>query len=209
MSGSEPHEEAAGNGEADLPAMENKQIHISGAGTIAMGILLMSLTVLFAASTFAYLLVRSRATQWPPAGFPAIPKTLWISTVVILVSSVTVQMALGAIKRDNERGLVRMLWATFGLGLLFLVMQAANWWEFYRSIGPDTQLRGQYLGMFYVLTGLHAAHVIGGLIPLGVVIYAAMKGRYSRNFHPGVRYSAAYWHFLDVVWVVLFSVLYF
>ncbi len=209
MAAPERQEEATGNGDVEEPGSEGKQLHIPGAGTIAMGILLVSLTILFAASTFAYLVIRSRAAQWPPAGFPAVPGTLWISTIVILVSSVTVQMALGAIKRDNERGLVRMLWATFGLGLLFLILQALNWWEFYRRIAPNTELRGQYLGMFYVLTGLHAAHVIGGLIPLAVVIYSASRGRYSRNFHPGVRYSAAYWHFLDVVWVVLFCVLYF
>ena len=65
------------------------------------------------------------------------------------------------------------------------------------------------MGMFYVLTALHAAHVIGGLIPLIVVYIKARRGRYSRNFHPGVRYVTAYWHFLDVVWVLLFLVLYF
>jgi cytochrome c oxidase subunit 3 len=196
-------------GDAGAGPSEEKQLHIPGAGTAAMGILLVSLTMLFAASTVAYLVIRSRATTWPPPGFPPVPRTLWFSTVVILASSVTVQMALSAIKRDQERGLVRMLWATFGLGLLFLILQGLNWWEFYSRLAPNVEVRGQYLGMFYVLTGLHAAHVIGGLIPLAVVTVAAMRGKYSRNFHPGVRYSTAYWHFLDVVWVVLFCVLYF
>jgi cytochrome c oxidase subunit 3 len=193
------YEQATGKGD----------LRISGAGTIGMAILLVSLTVLFAASTFAFVLIRSRATVWPPAGFPKIPSTLWLSTIVILASSVTIQMALNAIKRGNERALVRMLWATLALGILFLLLQTANWIEFYLRIPENTQLRGSYLGMFYVLTGLHAAHVIGGLIPLGIVVHLARRGRYSRNFHPGVRYSTAYWHFLDVVWVVLFCVLYF
>jgi cytochrome c oxidase subunit 3 len=92
--------------------------------------------------------------------------------------------------------------------VIFLLLQGANWLEFYLKIRA-TPLEGAYLGMFYVLTGLHAAHVVGGLIPLGIVIYRAGRGRYSRNFHPGVRYVTAYWHFLDVVWCVLFATIYF
>ncbi len=199
------------SGLQDPPTDEfsDKRLHISGAGTIGMAVLLVSLTILFAASIIAYLLIRSRASVWPPPGFPRIPSTLWLSTIVILACSLTIHMALRAIQRGSERGLALMLWITFALGLLFLAMQTLNWIEFYDSIGPEMQLRGQYLGMFYVLTGLHAAHVIGGLIPLGVVSTLASRGKYSANYHPGVRYAAAYWHFLDIVWVILFCVLYF
>jgi cytochrome c oxidase subunit 3 len=184
-------------------------LRIGGAGTIGIAILLVSLAVLFTASIVAFLILRSRAHQWPPPGFPPIPRTLWLSTIVIVISSFTIQSAVNAIKRDNQRKLVRMLWTTFFLGILFLVLQTLNWIEFYDRLTPATQLRGLYLGMFYVLTGLHAAHVIGGLIPLGVVIHVARRGNYSRNYYPGVRYSTAYWHFLDIVWLILFCVLYF
>ena len=111
----------------------------------------------------------------------------------------------GATKKSFAVGFGRRLF----LDACFLFLQTFNWIEFYRAIPAGTQLQGAYLGMFFVLTGLHAAHVMGGLIPLGIVIAFAEKGRYSRNFHPGVRYSTIYWHFLDVVWVILFSLLYF
>jgi cytochrome c oxidase subunit 3 len=188
-------------------------IRIPGAGTAGMVILIVSLTILFLASMAAYVIIRvqmqARLPQWPPPGMPAIPNTLWLSTLVILCTSVTIQMALNAIRRDDEKKLALHLRITFALGLLFLIMQTINWLEFYFALNPQTNVSGPYLGMFYILTGLHAAHVIGGLIPLAVVIHHAAHGKYSRNFYPGVRYSCIYWHFLDVIWVALFCTIYF
>jgi cytochrome c oxidase subunit III len=188
-------------------------IRISGAGSIGIIILVVSLSILFAASMVAFLAIRfqyqsSHGGAWPPPGMPPLPQSLWLSTAVILAASVVVHKAVKAAQHDDERGLVKYLWATMAVGLLFLLLQAANWWEFWRAI-RNMVLEGPYLGMFYVLTGLHAAHVIGGLIPLAVILPRAKAGRYSRNFHPGVRYAAIYWHFLDVVWCVLFCLMYF
>jgi cytochrome c oxidase subunit III len=197
------------------PHDDNAPIHIPGAGTIGMVLLIASLSMLFVASMVAYILIRSKTVAaqttptWPPPGLPHAPNSLWLSTIVILITSVTIQFAFNAIRRDDEKKLLKWLWTTFALGCLFLALQTFNWFEFYRAIPPGTQLQGAYLGMFYTLTGLHAAHVIGGLIPLAIVIHFARKGRYSRNFHPGVRYSTIYWHFLDAVWIILFTLLYF
>ncbi|MGN6370260.1 MAG: cytochrome c oxidase subunit 3 [Phycisphaerae bacterium] len=197
----------------------DKKLHIAGAGTAGMAILVVSLSILFAASMVAYIIVRMQieirlreagyATTWPPPGMPHIPSTLWLSTLVILISSITIQMALNAVRRDNLKALRRNLIATFSLGLLFLLLQTLNWCEFYFAIHPGTQIAGAYLGMFYTLTGLHAAHVIGGLIPLAIVTARSFKDRYSRNYHPGIRYSTVYWHFLDAIWLILFCVIYF
>jgi len=188
-------------------------LHIPGAGNIGIIILLVSLSILFAASMVAFLAIRfqfqsTHNGKWPPPPFPPLPSTLWISTVVILAASFTIHKAVVAAKGDNEKGLVRWLQITMGVGILFLALQATNWWEFFRSL-HGMPVEGIYLGMFYVLTGLHAAHVIGGLIPLFILLPRARKGRYSRNFHPGIRYAAAYWHFLDIVWCVLFCLIYF
>ncbi len=188
-------------------------IHISGAGNIGIVILVASLSVLFAASMVAFLAIRfqyqaAHNGKWPPAGMPALPQSLWLSTAVILAASVTVHKAAKAAQQDDEKGLVKFLRATMAVGGVFLILQAANWWEFWRAI-RGIEFQGPYLGMFYVLTGLHAAHVIGGLVPLAVILPRAKAGRYSRNYHPGVRYSAVYWHFLDVVWCVLFCLMYF
>lgn len=194
-------------GAAADPYEHSAPLHIPGAGTIAMAMLISSLSILFIASMVAYGIIRAHTENWGH-NFPHVPRSLWISTAVILVASVTVQKAFTAVRRDDNVKLVRNLQLTFIIGVAFLILQSINWAEFYHAI-RDIQLSGAYLGMFFVLTGLHAAHVVGGLIPLGVVIARAKKDRYSRNFHPGVRYVTIYWHFLDVVWVVLFSLIYF
>lgn len=193
---------------------DKEEVVIPGAGIMGMGLLLMSLGMLFAASLIAYLVVRfvHFANQpWPPPGFPLLPKTLWISTLVILATSVTIQLALNAIKRGHTARLTRWLGVTFGLGMLFLGLQLLNWWEFYAALPATYSRGGIYLNMFYVLTGLHALHVIGGLIPLGIILRRSRQPQvfpYAPKYHPGITYSAMYWHFLDAVWVALFVVVY-
>src|SRR5205809_7949555 len=92
-------------------------VHLAGAGTIAMGIFLVSLSVLFLSSIAAFMLIRSQSTaklpQWPPPGLPEVPKSLWLSTLVIIISSVTIQMAFNAVRRDDEKKLVLFLRITF------------------------------------------------------------------------------------------------
>jgi heme/copper-type cytochrome/quinol oxidase subunit 3 len=178
------------------------------AGTFGMGVLLISLSMLFAASMAALIVARARSAAWPPPGMPRVPSSLWISTVVIVLASGAVQRARNAIRRDKAERLARYLGVTLVIGLLFLAAQTFNWIEFYLAI-RRISFSGAYLGMFFVLTGLHAAHVVGGLIPLVVVLRRARRGRYSRAFHPGVGYLAMYWHFLDAVWIVLFGLIYF
>jgi cytochrome c oxidase subunit 3 len=191
-------------------------IHIPGAGTAGMALLIVSLTMLFLASIAAYLVVRyefltrnpdAATPDWPPAGLPGLPHSLWLSTLVILFASYTIHTALKAIQRDDEKRLLRYLRITFVLGLVFLCLQTLNWLEFYRALPEGMGISGVYLAGFYILTALHALHVIGGLIPLGITMIHAKHGKYSRNFYPGVRYSAIYWHFLDAVWIALFVVM--
>jgi len=183
-------------------------VHIPGAGTFGMAVLIISLSILFLASMAALLLIRMKSPVWPPSGMPPLPRSLWLSTLIIPLASVTAQLAHRAVRRDDPAALNRNLVATFIIGVLFLLLQSANWVEFYLAI-RHFAAEGAYLGMFFVLTGLHAAHVVGGLIPQGIVIYRARQGRYSRNFHPGVRYCTIYWHFLDVIWILLFCLIYF
>jgi cytochrome c oxidase subunit III len=177
-------------------------------GTFGMTVLVISLSILFGASCVALLVTRSRASAWPPHGMPPLPSSLWISTVIILLASAAVQRARNAIRRGERERLKRFLRVTGVIGLLFLAVQTINWMEFYGAI-RNIQFSGAYLGMFYVLTGLHAAHVIGGLIPLAVVLRRARQGVYSQVYHPGVTNLAIYWHFLDVVWILLFILIYF
>ena len=75
------------------------------------------------------------------------------------------------------------------------------------AVAPNATEVRYLLTSFYVLTGIHAAHIVGGLIPLIIVATRATTGRYTPAYYPGVRYTAMYWHFLDVVWLTLFVTL--
>lgn len=176
------------------------------AGVMAMRLFLASLSVLFAASIAAYLVVRSRAVTWPPPGMPRLPSGLWVSTAIIVASSLFVQRALSAARRGGGGAIFRNLLLTTVLGLGFLVSQAINWQSLIAvHVTAGVHL---YAFTFFTLTGLHAAHVVGGIIPLVTVTLRARRGAYSSSFHPGVYYCAAYWHFLDLVWLVMFCLLF-
>lgn len=178
-----------------------------GSGVLGMWVFLASLAILFIASIAGYLVVRFRAAEWPPPGMPRLPGGLILATLVLIGCSVAVHLALGAIRKGSPTAMTRWLFVTFGLGVLFLAMQAWNWWGLITAqFGPDT--KNLYAFTFYMLTGLHAAHVVGGLIQLGWVIVKAMLGKYGSGWHPGVLYSAMYWHFLDAVWIVMFLVMF-
>ena len=171
-----------------------------------MTIFLISLSVLFAASIVGYLLVRLRSPQWVPPGTAPLPLGLWGSTLLILLSSVTMHGALLAIRGGKRDVSTRLLAATIVLGTTFLLLQGYNWW---RMVAVDAVLatRSLYAFTFYMLTGLHALHVVGGLVPLGITTARAHRGAYSWADFQGVRLMVMYWHFLDVVWLVLFAVL--
>jgi cytochrome c oxidase subunit 3 len=171
-----------------------------------MWIFLGTLGMLFAASVAGYLVVRLRAPEWPPPGMPRLPRGLWITTLVIAACSVTVSRAVASIRLGQTTRSARWLVATFWLGVLFLVTQSANWWGLVMA-NVTARTKNLYAFTFYMLTGLHAAHVIGGLILLGVVAARARRGRYGCGQHAGITYAAMYWHFLDAVWVLLFGVL--
>lgn len=190
-------------------------------GTLIMALLLTSLGILFAASLVLYLIMRFRASQWPPPGAPVLPAWLWVSTGIILISSVTMQLSLRAI-RNNAPGLMRgFLVVTTFLAFAFVGSQIAVWFNtthvdlvepvkgVYKAYenSPEMQLRF-YVKLFWFLTILHGVHVIGGIIPLLITTRLAFLNRYTEQYHPGLSYTTMYWHFLDVVWVILFCVMY-
>ena len=179
----------------------------SSPGTLGMWLFLLSLAILFAASITAYLIVRVRAEVWQPVNMPDPPPWLWFSTAVILVSSGTIHWGLAGIRRSLHGRLIGAMLATTLLGLVFLVSQAINW-AWLIAINATTSTAGLYIFTFYVLTGLHAVHVIGGLALLTVVTARSFAGRYSADHHPGVKYAVMYWHFLAAVWLVLFTLIF-
>lgn len=176
-----------------------------GTGALGVAIFLISLSVLFVASLVGYFVIRLQSEAWPPPGTPDLPSGLWWSTLLILISSITIQGAVFAVRADRLYLMRALLFVTTLLGFGFLVCQGLNWRNLLQSQVPPTA--SLYAYTFYTLTGLHAAHVIGGLIHLTVVTVKAFRGKYWSLFHPGVRYAAMYWHFLDVVWIILFATL--
>jgi cytochrome c oxidase subunit III len=173
---------------------------------LGMFLFLAALGMLFAATLTGYLVVRTRAGAWPPAGSPRLPGGLWLSTVVLLLSSGTMQRALVAARAGREAALRNALHLTLILGLVFLANQQYNWQHFLAAhhLPPQANL---YAFTFYMLTGLHSAHVIGGLVGLAFTVGRAGQGRYTAASWAGVERMTIYWHFLDAAWLVMFFLL--
>lgn len=165
--------------------------------------------VMFFAGLFAaYFNVRAAAPVWPPAGNAhfhiqndiLLPALL---TIFLVTSSFTLQVGIWAIRRDDRRGLVRAVAITLILGVIFLLGQAYD----YSQLGFGLS-DGTFGTTFYTLTGFHGAHVFGGVIMLSVILYRSMAGQFSARHHDAVEATSIYWHFVDVVWICLFSTLY-
>ena len=179
------------------------------AGTLGLWFFLAALTIFFGASVLGYWVIRLGAGRDAALDLPALPRGLWFSTALLLASSGTMHWALTSIRNNRSGQLQLGLLATTLLGLAFLAVQTRCWVQWAAPLAAalsQSQTRFLLTG-FYVLTGTHALHVIGGLIPLTIVTLRAARGRYSPSFHPGVRYCAMYWYFLDGVWLVLFATL--
>jgi heme/copper-type cytochrome/quinol oxidase subunit 3 len=186
------------HGAGDLPNIS--------AGQLGMIIFLVSLGVLFAGTMTAYLIVRFNNDTWRGAEQPGLPIGLLGSTVVILLASGALQRAVAAIRKNRVDALRRWLIAALVLAVGFLVGQTLNWISMTRhDLPPDA--KSLYAFTFYMLTGVHALHVVGGFVPLGLCVRRAYKGAYTSLSFRGVRYCAQYWHFLDAVWIIMLSVM--
>jgi cytochrome c oxidase subunit 3 len=175
--------------------------------------------VMFFSGLFAaYFSVRASTPNWPfIAGgnaeqarvlnehfnLHAEPWFAGILTLILIASSVTCQLGVWAIRRDDRAGFIRAIGVTLVLGIVFLIGQVYD----YSTIGfgiSDTP----FGTTFYTLTGFHGAHVFGGAVMLSVVLYRGLAGQFSSRHHDAVEATSLYWHFVDVVWIALFSTLY-
>ena len=177
------------------------------AGRFGMWLFLLTLAVIFIATIFGFVVVRVGPTNvghWPPVDAPPLPLALLASTLVLFVSDATIHVARVAASR-GERSTGPWMLATFVFALGFLVMQMLAWASAARSNMVLTD--DLYAWTFYVLTALHALHVLGGIVPMSVVTYRAFRGAYSPTRDEGVAHCAMYWHFLDIVWLALYATL--
>jgi cytochrome c oxidase subunit 3 len=186
-----------------------------GISNVVLGMLLfLTSEVMFFAGLFAaYFSVRAHAPLWPPlnpetneAFHVEILPLVGPATVLLILSSFTCQFAVWGIRRGDRVAFVRNIAVTFAIGITFLLFQAID----YAALGSEglTIASGPYGTTYFTLTGFHGAHVFGGVVMLGVVLYRGMAGQFSARHHDAVEAASLYWHFVDVVWILLFSLLY-
>ena len=173
-----------------------------------MLVLFGSLSMLFAASIVGYLITRSQNDIWKTATMPGLPRGLVVSTLVLAALSVTMHRALRAVRENAFERLQRALMLALFFGVAFVLVQALNWRAMFAAT-LATDARTLYGFTFYMLTGLHALHVIGGFVPLYIAINKAKRREYSSSNHEGVKLCTQYWDYLGVVWCILLGVLYF
>jgi len=160
--------------------------------------------IFFAALFGAYFTIRAGATPWPPKGIEGLELPLpAISTTFLVLSSVTMQFAVWAIRRGDRATMLRFLKLTLLLGAVFLGGQLYDYSQLGFSV-RDTA----YGTTFFTMTGFHGAHVAGGLVFIYLMLARGWSGQITRDNHTALEGCAIYWHFVDVVWLGLFSTLY-
>jgi cytochrome c oxidase subunit 3 len=174
-----------------------------------LGILLFIVTeaMLFGAFFASYFFLRVVANEgpWPPEGFELPVSVAFVNTLILISSSFTVHWALESIKRENRRGMIMGLATTWLLGATFLFIQINEYVHIGFSARDDA-----FGSIFYGLTGLHGAHVTVGLLLLGIANVRAWRGHYGPEAkdHLGVEVPGIYWHFVDVMWIIVFTTVY-
>jgi cytochrome c oxidase subunit III len=175
---------------------------------VGMVMALASWTMLFVALFFSYAVLRLNAATWPPDGLAPLPKALpFLNTLVLLASSVLLHRGTCPESEEKPGALRRSLLLTILLGGVFLALQLAVWIPLWQR-GFRIDNTGTYGSIFYGLTVFHALHVLAGLLALAVLLPGAFAGRHISGRSSAVRVSAMFWHFVDVVWVVMFVAVY-
>lgn len=168
-------------------------------------VFLMAESMIFLGLFSAYLTFRAVNPVWPPEGTPTRELLLpGINTIILISSSFVIHRADTAIKKNNVQGLRTWFLATAIMGAIFL---AGQLYEYnHLEFGLTTNL---YASTFYVLTGFHGLHVFFGLCLILAVLWRSLKpSHYSSEEHFGVEAAELYWHFVDVIWIILFILLY-
>ena len=184
-------------------------------GMMGMYIFLAS-EVMFFGSLFAtyFYLVGSHPT-WPP---PAPSNTVeyyvnwwpipFFNTIWLASSGVTAHFGLEGLAHDRRRQFFVLWILTIVLGVIFELGQAYEFVNAFTKTPPLNLTANSFASAFFIMTGFHGAHVLGGLILLALILYRAMRGQFSARNHVGPAAVTLYWHFVDVVWFFLFGILY-
>jgi cytochrome c oxidase subunit III len=194
------------------------------AGSIGMWVFLVTEIMFFGGLFMAYLLYRYKY----PGGFVAGSNHLdivlgGVNTVVLICSSLTMALAVYFAQTGSRRNQIIFLILTMLLGATFLVIKAFEYAEKFRDhlfpnagfrwegrLPPNTTVQNvqMFYWIYFAMTGLHALHMIIGLGALSFLVYYAYRGRYTPEYHAPVELTGLYWHFVDIIWIFLFPLLY-
>jgi cytochrome c oxidase subunit III len=194
---------AAAHADHHGPPVANQSSRVNAA-TLGMLLFIASEIMVFGAFFTAYFFIRViNNNAWPPAGDELPKYVAGINTAILVTSSFTMHWATQSIKRGNRAGLQAGMVLTLALGLCFLLTQIRE----YSRIGfaPHDNAFGT---VFYGLTGLHGAHVFIGLTLLTMVTIRSFRGHFSPEHHHGVEIPGIYWHFVDVMWIIVYTTVY-
>lgn len=172
-------------------------------GRLGMALVIATEATFFAFLLFSYFYLASMATgAWPPDGPPDLKLAL-PNTIILIVSSGTIWWAESGIKKGKQGQLRLGLAITLVLGIIFLALQALEY--SHKTFTPATDA---YSSLFFTITGFHGAHVFAGLLMNVVIQIWAWLGTFTARRHLAVSNVVMYWHFVDVVWIVVFVSLY-
>jgi len=189
-----------GHEEADQLYVETRELRVQG-----FLLFMVSDLVLFSSFIFAYLYLRSSGQGWPPPGAPHLDIALAaLNSVMLFASGATMHFALENWKHQNFTKFAWWIIGTMILGAMFLGGQGVE----YAHISAGWSNSGIFGASFYTLTGMHGFHVFVGIIYLGVLLLQATNGTYTWQKYTGLTLGTLYWHFVDVIWVLLFSIFY-
>jgi len=160
--------------------------------------------MLFGAFFTAYFFIRVvNGVAWPTPPFHLPVYVAFLNTCILVTSSFTMHWALTSVKKNNPFGLRAGLLLTFLMGLTFLLTQILE----YLRIGFNTS-DGAFPTIFFCLTGLHGCHVFVGLTILGFMTIRAFRGHFDAEHHHGVEIGGIYWHFVDLMWILVYMTVY-
>jgi cytochrome c oxidase subunit III len=170
---------------------------------LGMVMFLGSEAMLFGSFFTAFFYLRFTNAHWPSLGLTLPIEATGINTAILISSSFTMHWALVSVRRNNRFGLVLGLGLTLMMGVTFLALQIHE----YITLGfsPSTDA---FASAFFALTGLHGFHVLIGATLLTIAFVRSSRGHYSADEHLGLEVTGLYWHFVDVVWILLYTVVY-
>ena len=174
---------------------------------LGMWIFLVSEVMFFTGLIGAYIVLRQATPSWPhPSTVLNIPLTA-LNTFILVCSSATFVKGLASAQDGDKEGMQVGLFLTVLLGILFLSIQMHEYHELIheKHFTPSSSIFGS---CFFTLTGFHGAHVFAGVICLIVIFIKSLKGAYTPEEYRGIEVVGLYWHFVDLVWILLFTILY-